>query len=75
MVDTDFDVTKRAKVRAGKKDLSKSFAPAVTPTVSPAGSVPDGKRADFLTGRLVKDTPLTSTGDRSSEKFCSWVTT
>ena len=57
MVDTDFDVTKRAKVRAGKKDLSKSFAPAVTPTVSPAGSVPDGKRADFLTGRLVKDTP------------------
>lgn len=32
--------------------------PSVTaPSVTPAGSVPDGKRADFLTGKLVKDTP------------------
>lgn len=38
-------------------DPSKAFAPAATPTVSPAGSVPDGKRADYLTGKLVNDTP------------------
>lgn len=30
---------------------------ATTPTVTPAGSVPDGKRSDFLTGKLVNDTP------------------
>lgn len=38
-------------------DPSKAFAPAATPSVSPAGSVPDGKRADYLTGKLVNDTP------------------
>jgi len=32
-------------------------AAVTTPSVSPAGSVPDGKRADFLTGKLVNDTP------------------
>lgn len=39
------------------KSLAKAFAPAATPTVTPVGSVPDGKRADYLTGKLVKDTP------------------
>lgn len=29
----------------------------LTPTVSAAGSVPEGKVADFLTGKLVNDTP------------------
>lgn len=32
-------------------------APAVSPEVVPAGSVPDGKVADFLTGKLFRDTP------------------
>lgn len=31
--------------------------PALTPTVTPVGSVPEGKVADFLTGKLVGDTP------------------
>lgn len=36
---------------------SRTFAPSAAPTVSPAGSIPDGKRADYLTGKLVNDTP------------------
>jgi type I restriction enzyme M protein len=31
--------------------------PAPTPSVTPVGSVPDGKVADFLTGKFVNDTP------------------
>lgn len=31
--------------------------PVPTPSVTPIGSVPDGKVADFLTGRFVGDTP------------------
>lgn len=47
----------KADPGATKKDPAKAFAPAATPTVTPAGSVPDGMRADYLTGKLVKDTP------------------
>lgn len=36
---------------------TRPFAPTAAPTVSPAGSIPDGKRADYLTGKLVNDTP------------------
>ena len=36
--------------------MTISVAPLV-PSVTPAGSVPEGKRRDFLTGKLVKDTP------------------
>lgn len=31
--------------------------PVPTPSVTPVGSVPDGKVADFLTGKFVNDTP------------------
>lgn len=35
-----------------------NLVPSVTaPSVQPVGSVPDGKVADFLTGKFVKDTP------------------
>lgn len=34
-----------------------AVSPALTPTVTPVGSVPDGKVADFLTGKFVGDTP------------------
>lgn len=37
--------------------MSQALPPSSNPTVTPAGSVPDGKRADFLTGKLVNDTP------------------
>lgn len=36
---------------------TRTFATTAAPTVSPAGSIPDGKRADYLTGKLVNDTP------------------
>ncbi|MBM4722850.1 N-6 DNA methylase [Rhodococcus hoagii] len=36
--------------------MTQSATP-LAPSVTPAGSVPDGKRRDFLTGKLVKDTP------------------
>lgn len=47
----------KSKASESAPDPSKAFAPAAAPTVSPAGSVPDGKRADYLTGKLVRDTP------------------
>ncbi|WP_311879193.1 N-6 DNA methylase [Microbacterium forte] len=34
-----------------------NVTPAPTPSVTPVGSVPDGKVADFLTGKFVNDTP------------------
>lgn len=43
--------------RISKATPAQAFAPAATPTVSPAGSIPEGKRADYLTGKLVNDTP------------------
>lgn len=36
--------------------MPKPAAP-LAPSVTPVGSVPEGKRRDFLTGKLVKDTP------------------
>ncbi|MGV0389907.1 N-6 DNA methylase [Corynebacterium phoceense] len=44
-----------SEVNVEKPQLA--FAPSAAPTVVPAGTVPEGKRADFLTGKLVKDTP------------------
>ncbi|MFC3960658.1 N-6 DNA methylase [Nocardia jiangsuensis] len=37
--------------------MTRLPAAMATPSVTPAGSVPKGKRADFLTGNLVSDTP------------------
>lgn len=34
-----------------------SVPPVTAPSVQPIGSVPDGKVADFLTGKFVRDTP------------------
>jgi type I restriction enzyme M protein len=34
-----------------------ALTPVPTPSVTPVGSVPDGKVADFLTGKFVNDTP------------------
>lgn len=34
-----------------------ALSPATAPSVQPIGSVPDGKVADFLTGKFVNDTP------------------
>ena len=33
------------------------MTPLIVPTVQPVGSVPDGKVSDFLTGKIVNDTP------------------
>lgn len=34
-----------------------TVTPVPTPSVTPVGSVPDGKVSDFLTGKFVNDTP------------------
>ncbi len=44
-------------MRLKKENRVPAVTPVPTPSVTPAGSVPDGKVADFLTGTFVNDTP------------------
>ena len=37
--------------------MMNALHPVTAPSVQPVGSVPEGKVADFLTGKFVKDTP------------------
>lgn len=40
-----------------REGIHVSAPPVPSPSVTPVGSVPDGKVADFLTGKFVNDTP------------------